>query len=123
MTVGPPANWTVRAPEQESRHTDERRHPWAVETAPAIDAPLDRPARTHRADTVYLGVGALGKQSEEFRDEHWHHLVTLTGAPRVVPIHWDDFATTVDFPSRRSRVDQVELVFPVLERRTDPFHP
>ncbi len=95
----------------------------------------------HRADTVYLGVGALGKQSEDFRDEYWHHLVTRTKARRVVPIHWDDFtlsldrsprplpgvfddfATTMEFLSRRSRTDRVELVLPVLGRRTDPFRP
>ena len=95
----------------------------------------------HRTDTVYLGVGALGRQSEDFRREYWHHLVTRTGARRVVPIHWDDFtvslerpprplpvlfddfATTMDFLSRRARATGVDLALPVLGRHTDPFRP
>ncbi|MFL1426862.1 MULTISPECIES: MBL fold metallo-hydrolase [unclassified Nocardiopsis] len=95
----------------------------------------------YRADTVYLGVGALGKQDHGFREDYWHHVVERTGARRVVPIHWDDFTvsldrpprplpalvddlgTTLGFLSRRAGAVGVDLALPVLGRRTDPFRP
>lgn len=93
----------------------------------------------HHVDTVYLGVGALGRQDEEFRSEYWHHVVKRTGARRVVPIHWDDFTvsldhpprplprladdlgSTLDFLSERAENAGVDLALPVLGRHTDPF--
>ena len=93
----------------------------------------------HHADTVYLGVGTLGKQDEGFRSDYWHHLVERTGARRVVPIHWDDFTISLDHPPRplprlvddlgstldflagRAEDEGVDLALPVLGRRTDPF--
>ncbi|WP_406089463.1 MBL fold metallo-hydrolase [Streptomyces sp. NBC_01013] len=93
----------------------------------------------HVADTVYLGIGALGKQDETFRNEYWHRLVTDTGARRVVPIHWDDFfrsldrplrpfraflddfTATMDFLTRKAESDDVALALPMLRRRADPW--
>lgn len=93
----------------------------------------------HQADTVYLGVGTLGKQDRGFRSDYWHHVVERTGARRVVPIHWDDFTislkqpprplprvvddlgSTLDFLSRRAEDEGVDLALPVLGRSTDPF--
>lgn len=45
----------------------------------------------HRADVVYLGVGALGRQDDAFHDMYWEHVVGATRPRLVVPIHWDDF--------------------------------
>ncbi|MFJ2092676.1 MBL fold metallo-hydrolase [Streptomyces sp. NPDC087901] len=93
----------------------------------------------HHADTVYLGIGALGRQDEAFREEYWHRLVTATGARRVVPIHWDDFfrpldrplrpfraflddfPATMDFLTRRAERAGVSLALPVVGRRADPW--
>ncbi|MFE7623939.1 MBL fold metallo-hydrolase [Streptomyces sp. NPDC057509] len=93
----------------------------------------------HRAETVYLGIGALGHQSEAFREEYWHRLVTGTGARRVVPIHWDDFfrpldrplrpfraflddfPATMDFLTRAADRTDVRLALPALGLRTDPW--
>lgn len=47
----------------------------------------------HRADAVYLGVGALGGQSAEFREAYWNEVVRAPGARTVLPVHWDDFTT------------------------------
>lgn len=44
-----------------------------------------------KADTVFLGIGGLGKQSDEFVRTYWHETVVVTGATRVIPVHWDDF--------------------------------
>ncbi|WP_240799093.1 hypothetical protein [Streptomyces sp. A0958] len=93
----------------------------------------------HHAQTVYLGIGALGHQDEAFREEYWQRLVTATGARRVVPIHWDDFfrpldrplrpfraflddfPATMDFLTRAAERTGVALALPVLGRRADPW--
>ncbi|MFJ6436173.1 MBL fold metallo-hydrolase [Streptomyces sp. NPDC091416] len=93
----------------------------------------------YRADTVYLGIGALGRQDEAFREEYWARLVTATGARRVVAVHWDDFfrsldrplrplraflddfTATMEFLTRKAASDGVALALPVLGRRADPW--
>jgi L-ascorbate metabolism protein UlaG (beta-lactamase superfamily) len=91
----------------------------------------------HRADTVYLGIGTLGRQDEEFRDRYWRETVTATRAGRVVPVHWDNFTRALDLPLRpvprpfddvpsalawlreRARAEDVSLVLPVPWEPTD----
>ena len=51
-----------------------------------------------KVDTVFLGVGTLGRKDEAYRRAYWHETVQLTGAKRVVPIHWDDFWQPLDEP-------------------------
>ncbi|MFY7068453.1 MBL fold metallo-hydrolase [Nocardiopsis changdeensis] len=93
----------------------------------------------YRAETVYLGIGALGRQDEEFRERYWEHTVTALGARRVVPIHWDDFlrplhrplrplpllfddmAASMDFLVGRGRADGVSVRLPRLGRDADPW--
>lgn len=90
-------------------------------------------------DTVYLGIGVLGNQSEEFRDAYWHEVVESTGARRVVPIHWDnftraltrparslprrfdDFDTSMQYLQRRCEEAGITLMLPQVWQRTDPF--
>ncbi|MFD8491883.1 MBL fold metallo-hydrolase [Amycolatopsis sp. NPDC059657] len=52
----------------------------------------------YEAETVYLGIGGMGKQSDEFRSTLWREIVTTVGARKVVPIHWDDFFRPLDRP-------------------------
>lgn len=93
----------------------------------------------YQAETVYLGVGALGKQDEAFRAAYWNALVTKTGARRVIPVHWDNFTVSLDRPlrplprfadnfsatmeflTRRAAAEGVTLELPSLGLRTDPF--
>jgi L-ascorbate metabolism protein UlaG (beta-lactamase superfamily) len=92
-----------------------------------------------RAGTVYLGIGGLGRQGPQFRERYWDEVVRSTGAHRVVPIHWDDFFTSLDRPLRplphllddmapamrfvidRCRGDGIELVLPVAWEPLYPF--
>jgi len=92
-----------------------------------------------RAETVYLGIGTLGKQSEEFRNRYWETLVTGTGARKVIPVHWDNFTVpldkplrplpgfadrfgeTMEFLARRATAGNVRLELPVLGQASDPF--
>ena len=51
-----------------------------------------------RVDTVFLGVGTLGKKDEAYRSAYWQETVRASGAKRVIPIHWDDFWLPLDQP-------------------------
>lgn len=55
---------------------------------------------SQQADVVYLGVGQLGVQSEDYLREYWSETVTAVGARTVVLIHWDDFFRPLDRPLR-----------------------
>jgi len=50
------------------------------------------------ADTVFLGVGGLGGQTAEYRETYWRESVEAVKAKRVVPIHWDSLAGSLDKP-------------------------
>lgn len=50
------------------------------------------------ADTVFLGVGMLGKKSGAYRAAYWDEVVKRVGAKRVIPIHWDAFWMPLDEP-------------------------
>ncbi|WIV61467.1 MBL fold metallo-hydrolase [Amycolatopsis nalaikhensis] len=45
----------------------------------------------YSADVVYLGAGAAGKQTEEWRERYWRETVGALGPRKVRPIHWDAF--------------------------------
>ncbi len=45
----------------------------------------------HPADVVYLGIGAAGKKTEDWREEYWRETVGAVGARTVRPVHWDAF--------------------------------
>lgn len=52
----------------------------------------------HRAETVFLGVGTLGRQSEDYREAYWTETVRAVGARRVIAVHWDDLWLPLDTP-------------------------
>lgn len=51
-----------------------------------------------QADIVFLGIGTLGKQDDQFARDYWREVVQATGAKIIVPIHWDDFMRPLDQP-------------------------
>lgn len=70
-------------------------------------------------DMLYLGVGALGSQSEQFRDEYWRHVVKATRPSLIVPVHWDHFGRSL---SRKLRalprvIDNYPVMADFLERK------
>ncbi len=44
-----------------------------------------------RADTMLLGIGAMGKEDAAFMDAFWDETVKTVDAKRLIPIHWDNF--------------------------------
>ncbi len=95
--------------------------------------------RGRSADVVYLGVGQLGVQKEEYIRAYWAETVEEVGARRVVLIHWDDFFRPLSQPLRAlpyfgddldatmrvlgplAERQGVPLHFPTLWRREDPW--
>jgi L-ascorbate metabolism protein UlaG (beta-lactamase superfamily) len=92
-----------------------------------------------RAEVVYLGIGQLGLQPEQYLVDYWTETVRAVGARRVVLIHWDDFFRPLHKPLRAlpyagddldvsMRVlaalatdDSVALHLPTLWQRADPW--
>lgn len=50
------------------------------------------------ADVVFLGIGGLGSQTEDYRERYWHETVTPTGSRDVVLIHWDTLTGPIEGP-------------------------
>lgn len=50
------------------------------------------------ADTVFLGVGGIGRQSANFISTYWDEVVKATGAKQVILIHWDNFTKPLSQP-------------------------
>lgn len=92
-----------------------------------------------RAEVVYLGVGQLGLQPEQYLIDYWTETVRTVGARRVVLIHWDDFFRPLHKPlralpyagddldvsmrvlSRLAADDGVALHLPTLWQRCNPW--
>ena len=51
-----------------------------------------------QADTVFLSIGQLGRQSDKFIATYWDQTVARVGAKTVIPIHWDDFTKPLTQP-------------------------
>lgn len=95
--------------------------------------------RGQRADVVYLGVGQLGLQPEQYLTEYWAETVTEVRAREVVLIHWDDFFRPLSKPlralpyatddldvtmrwlGRMAAHDGVGLHLPTVWQREDPW--
>lgn len=74
-----------------------------------------------RADVVYLGIGQLGVQPEQYLIDYWTETVLAVGARRVVLIHWDDFFRPLDKPLRALPYagDDLDVSMRVLARLAD----
>lgn len=52
------------------------------------------------ADTVFLGVGGLGSQTEAYREAFWRETVGRMNPSRVIPIHYDSLTAPASGPLR-----------------------
>ncbi|WP_454714005.1 hypothetical protein [Caulobacter segnis] len=50
------------------------------------------------AQVVFLGVGRLGKLSQEDITTYWRQVGGAVGASTVVPVHWDNFMRPITKP-------------------------
>ncbi|WP_092151981.1 MBL fold metallo-hydrolase [Corynebacterium mycetoides] len=51
-----------------------------------------------RADVVYLGIGALGRQPRQFQEAYWANTAGALQPATVIPIHWDNFGRPLSKP-------------------------
>jgi len=52
------------------------------------------------ADTVLLGVGGLGSQTDDYRENFWRETVGRVAPQRVIPIHYDSLTAPAEGPFR-----------------------
>jgi L-ascorbate metabolism protein UlaG (beta-lactamase superfamily) len=56
------------------------------------------------ADVIFLGIGGLGSQTPEYREEYWRETVETLDARRIIPIHYDSLTAPIEGPFRGSVV-------------------
>ena len=49
-------------------------------------------------DVLFLGVGGLGSQTAQYREDYWRYVVEAVNPERIVPIHWDSLTGPLDGP-------------------------
>ena len=52
------------------------------------------------ADAVFLGIGGLGSQTDDYRETYWRETVERTHPSRIIPIHWDSLTAPIEGPFR-----------------------
>ena len=54
--------------------------------------------KDYPADTVFLGIGGLGTQTDEYREMYWHETVEVPDGRRIIPVHWDSLTGPIHGP-------------------------
>jgi len=52
--------------------------------------------QNYKAQTVFLGIANLSKNTKTFQEEYFKQTVIALNAKRVIPIHWDDFTKNIN---------------------------
>ncbi len=52
----------------------------------------------YAADVVFLGVGGLGSQTAQYRENYWRESVGAMQPTRVIPVHYDSLTATLQGP-------------------------
>jgi L-ascorbate metabolism protein UlaG (beta-lactamase superfamily) len=50
------------------------------------------------AEVLFLGIGGLGSQTQEYRDSYWRETVETIKPSRVIPIHYDSLTGPITGP-------------------------
>jgi L-ascorbate metabolism protein UlaG (beta-lactamase superfamily) len=50
------------------------------------------------ADTVFLGIGGIGSQTEQYREQYWQETIGQVKPQRIIPIHYDSLTAPIDGP-------------------------
>jgi L-ascorbate metabolism protein UlaG (beta-lactamase superfamily) len=49
-----------------------------------------------QADVVFLGVGGLPSQTEQYQQAYWQHVVRATKPKQLYPVHWDSLTDELE---------------------------
>ena len=71
---------------------------FAGDRAAEFEQRLEGALQQYDADVVFLGVGALGSQTEDYRETYWKESIERVAPKRVVPIHWDSLTGPAEGP-------------------------
>jgi L-ascorbate metabolism protein UlaG (beta-lactamase superfamily) len=52
------------------------------------------------ADTVFLGIGGIGSQTTQYREQFWQETIGQVKPQRIIPIHYDSLTAPIDSPMR-----------------------
>lgn len=95
--------------------------------------------KNRHADLVFLGIGQLGNQDDDYRELYWQQVVAAVRPRRIIPIHWDDFWLPLDHPlvpfprladnfeksmeflNRRGQQENIEVKLLPAWLKVDPF--
>ncbi len=50
------------------------------------------------ADTVFLGIGGIGSQTTQYREQFWRETIGHVKPSRIIPIHYDSLTAPIDGP-------------------------
>lgn len=77
-----------------------------------------------QADVLFLGVAGLGKAEASMEKTFFEETVEKTGAQLVIPIHWDNFFSSLESPALEmpDLIEPTEQVFFRLARYCEPHH-
>ena len=50
------------------------------------------------ADTVFLGIGGIGSQTTQYREQFWQETIGHVKPNRIIPIHYDSLTAPIDGP-------------------------
>lgn len=51
-----------------------------------------------QADVIFLGIGGLGSQTDDYRESYWRETVEAVASSRVIPIHYDSLTGPISGP-------------------------
>ncbi|HEB27688.1 MAG TPA: MBL fold metallo-hydrolase [Porticoccus sp.] len=51
-----------------------------------------------QADTLFLGIGGLGSQTVQYREDYWAETVGQVSPNRIIPIHYDSLTSPISGP-------------------------
>ncbi len=60
--------------------------------------PLEKAYRNIHIDVAFLGITGLGKANEKDTKSYFEHLIKQITPGTIVPVHWDDFLTPLQYP-------------------------
>lgn len=68
------------------------------------------------ADIVFLGIGLLANQSDQYINDYWQRAVVDSCAKWVIPIHWDNFTRPLTKPLEPSPafIDDIDKTLKML---------
>jgi L-ascorbate metabolism protein UlaG (beta-lactamase superfamily) len=92
----PPANaFDYRLGKAYALHVSHPKGSWLIQgSAGFVEAGLEG----FDAETIFLGIGGLGSQTDDYRDGYWRETIDRVHPTRLIPIHWDSLTGPIEGP-------------------------